>query len=444
MSSIQPQSAKRWRMFFKLDERKTSVKREILAGATGFLAAAYLLIVIPSLLASGGIDKGAATTGTIIVFVFGCLLMGLYGNLPFMVGPGIGGSVLVGVTLAGDNNISWQIGLGIACWSGVLFFLLTVFGLREVVTKAVPQSIKLGLTASIGIFVALLGFRNGDLVLANVRSNALKLGDFYSPEAIIALLGFLIAVALQARKVPGALLIAIIAGTIIGIPLGVTHLPTSFFELPHSISPVIGQADLWGAVHLAFLPYLFIFFASEFFSTMGTTLAVGAEAGLVDEKGNMENISRPFIVDSIAATLGPFVGIPAATALIESSAAAETGGKTGITAIAAGFFFLLTLLLTPLALMIPKAATAPALIIIGLTMFSGLRKIDFSEFTDMLPVLLMVLITLIANSFGTGIAAGLLFYVIIKLVAGKWREVPISLYVIALPLVYYFTTLGGH
>lgn len=445
MSSTQPKHAKSgWQLFFKMHERKTTVKREILAGATGFLAAAYLLIVIPSLLSSGGIDKGAATTGTIIVFVLGCLLMGIYGNLPFMVGPGIGGSVLVGVTLAGDNSIPWQVGLGIACWSGVLFFILTIFGLREVITKAVPQSIKLGLTASIGIFVALLGFRNGGLVIANVRSSSLKLGDFYSPEAIITLLGFLIAVALHARKIPGALLIAILAGTLIGIPLGVTHLPTSFFALPHSITPLLGQVDLWGAVHLAFLPYLFIFFASEFFSTMGTTLAVGGEAGLIDEHGNMENISRPFIVDSIAASLGPLVGIPAATALIESSAAAETGGKTGITAIAAGCFFLLALLLTPIALMIPKAATAPALIIIGLTMFSGLRKIDFSEFTEMLPVLLMVLVTLIANSFGTGIAAGLLFYVIIKMVAGKWREIPLSLYIIALPLVYYFTTLGGH
>lgn len=433
-----------WRRYFKMEERQTTLKREILAGATGFLAAAYLLIVIPSLLSIGGIDKGAATTGTIIVFVFGCLLMGIYGNFPFMVGPGIGGSVLVGVTLASDGGVPWQVALGIACWSGVLFFVLTVLGLREVVTKAVPHSIKLGLTASIGIFVALLGFRNGGLVLANAKSNALQLGNFYSPEAIVALVGFLLAIALQARKVSGALLIAILVGTIVGIPLGVTHLPTSFFQLPHSVGPVLGQVDLWGAINLAFLPYLFIFFASEFFSTMGTTLAIGAEAGLLDEKGNMENISRPFVVDSIAATIGPWLGIPASTALIESSASAEAGGRTGLTAIAAAVFFLLTLLMTPLALMIPKAATAPALIIIGLTMFNGLRKIDFSEFTDMLPVLLMVLITLIANSFGTGIAAGLLFYVIVKLVAGKWREIPLSLYIIALPLVYYFTTLGGH
>jgi len=428
---------------FKLHQRGTRVKTECLAGITGFLAAAYLLIVIPSLLAAGGIDKGAATTGVIIVFVLGSLLMAFYANLPFMVGPGIGGSVLVGITLAGDG-ISWPIALGIACWSGIVFFVMTVLGLREVVTRSVPQSIKLGLTASIGIFVALLGFRNAGLVAASAKTNALGLGDFTAPGALIALLGLLVAVALQARKVPGALLWAILFATLIGIPFGVTHLPQQWFSLPHSVGPLLGKVDLLGAINIAFLPFLFIFFASEFFSTMGTTLAVGGEAGLLDEQGNMPNINRPFVVDSIAAAIGPIVGIPAATALIESSAAAEAGGKTGLTALAAALMFLLMLLFTPIALMIPKEATAPALILIGLNMFSGLRKVDLGNFTDGLPVLMMVMITLISNSFGTGIAGGLLFYVIIKVVAGKAREVPIGLYILAVPLAYYFATLVHH
>ncbi|EIC82354.1 NCS2 family permease [Serratia sp. M24T3] len=428
---------------FKLYQRQTSVKTECIAGITGFLAAAYLLVVIPGLLAVGGIDKGAALTGTIIVLVLGSLLMAFYANLPFMVGPGIGGSVLVGITLAGDG-ISWPIGLGIACWSGILFFLLTVLGLREVVTRSIPQSIKLGLTASIGIFVALLGFRNAGLVIANAKTHALGLGDFTAPGALIALLGLLLAIGLQARRVPGAILWAILLATVAGIPFGITHLPAQWIALPHSLTPLVGKIDLLGAINITFLPFLFIFFASEFFSTMGTTLAVGGEAGLLDEQGNMQHINRPFMIDSIAAALGPIVGIPAATALIESAAAAEAGGKTGLTALAAAVMFLLTLLLTPIALMIPKEATAPALILIGLNMFSGLRKVDLGNFTEGLPVLMMVMATLIANSFGTGIAAGLLFYVAIKVVAGKAREVPISLYVLAIPLVYYFATLTHH
>lgn len=428
---------------FKLRERGTRVKTECLAGVTGFLAAAYLLVVIPGLLAVGGIDKGAATTGVILVFVLGTLLMAFYANLPFMVGPGIGGSVLVGITLAGDG-ISWPVALGIACWSGILFFVMTIFGLREVVTRSVPQSIKLGLTASIGIFVALLGFRNAGLVLANAKTHALALGDFTTPGALIALLGLLVAVGLQARKVPGAILWAILLSTLAGIPFGVTHLPAQWFSLPYSLAPLFGKVDLIGAINIAFLPFLFIFFASEFFSTMGTTLAVGGEAGLLDEQGNMQHINRPFMVDSIAAALGPMVGIPAATALIESAAAAEAGGKTGLTALSAAVMFLLMLLLTPVALMIPKEATAPALILIGLNMFSGLRKVDLANFTEGLPVLMMVMITLIANSFGTGIAGGLLFYIIIKVVAGKAREVPAGLYILAIPLAYYFTTLVHH
>ncbi|WP_159567528.1 NCS2 family permease [Budvicia diplopodorum] len=429
---------------FKLRERNTTVKTETLAGITGFLAAAYLLVVIPGLLAAGGMDKGAVTTGTILVFVFSSLLMALYGNLPFIVGPGIGGSVLVGITLASNEGIGWQMGLGIACWSGILFFLLTVLGLREVVTRSVPQSIKLGLTASIGLFVAVLGFRNAGLVLASAKNNAFMLGDFTSAPALVALSGLLVAITLQARRFPGAILWAILSATAIGIPLGVTKLPDSPFAMPHSLAPVFGHIDLIGAINIAFLPYLFVFFASEFFSTMGTTLAVGGKAGLLDEHGNMKHINRPFVVDSIAAALGPIVGIPAATALIESSASAEAGGKTGLTALAAAVMFLLMLLFTPIALMIPKEATAPALILIGLSMFSGLRKVDLDNFTEGLPVLLMVMITLIANSFGTGIAGGLLFYIVIKVLAGKWKEIPFSLYVLAIPLGYYFTTLVKH
>jgi AGZA family xanthine/uracil permease-like MFS transporter len=442
---INTSSRKSWlERRFSLHARGSNVKTECLAGITGFLAAAYLLVVIPGLLAVGGMDRGAATTGTILVFVAGSLLMALWANLPFIVGPGIGGSVLVGVTLAGSDGVAWQIGLGIAFWSGVLFFFLTRFGLREVVTRSVPQSIKLGLTASIGIFVAMLGFRNAGLVLANAKTNALMLGDFLSPGALVALCGLFMAIALQARRIPGAILWAILFATLVGIPTGVTHLPVNYIALPHSLAPVLGQVDLFGALNIAFLPFLFVFFASEFFSTMGTTLAVGGEAGLLDEEGNMPQINRPFMVDSIAAALGPWVGIPAATALIESSAAAEAGGKTGMTALAAALMFLLMLVFTPVALAIPKEATAPALILIGLNMFSGLRKIDLESFTDSLPVLMMVMITLIANSFGTGIAGGLLFYIMIKLLAGKWREIPVGLWVMAVPLVYYFATLVKH
>ncbi|MGN4152540.1 NCS2 family permease [Burkholderia gladioli] len=426
---------------FALRERRSSVRTEVLAGLTSFLAAAYLLVVIPSLLASGGMDRGAATTATIIVFVLASVLMGLYANLPFLVGPGIGGSVIVGVTLAGAEHVPWQTGLGIACVSGLLFLALTLAGARSMVMRLVPAQIKLGLGASIGLFIAVLGFRNAGMVIVNARTDTLALGDFTRPGTCVALIGLAAAVVLQGRKVPGAILWAILIAAAAGVPLGVTHLPAAWLSWPHPIAPVAFQLDLPGALTLASLPYLFAFFAAEFFSTLGTTLAVGAKANLLDEHANLPNINRPFLVDSIAATLGPLLGIPALTALVESAAGVEAGGRSGLSSLAAAAMFALMLLFVPVALMVTKEATAPALILIGLSMFGTIRQTRFDDFTDALPVLSMVLLTLMANSFGTGIAGGLLCYVLVKLLAGRFREVPLGLVLLAVPLGYYFWTV---
>ena len=426
---------------FALSARNTSVRIETLAGITSFLAAAYLLVVIPSLLATGGMDRGAATTSTIMVFVLSTIFMGLYTNLPFIVGPGIGGSVILGVTLAATEHVAWQTGLGIAFISGVLFLILTLVGARSLVVRLIPQQIKLGLGASIGLFIAVLGFRNAGMVIANAKTNALALGDFSRPGTIVALIGLAAAVVLQGRRVPGAILWAILIAAAAGVPLGVTHLPSSMISFPHDIMPVAFKLDIPSALTVAAIPYLFVFFAAEFFSTLGTTLAVGAKANLLDENANLPNINRPFLVDSIAATLGPVFGIPALTALVESAAGVEAGGRSGLSSLAAAAMFALMLLFVPVALAIPKEATAPALILIGLSMFSTIRHAHFDDFTDAFPVLSMVLLTLTSNSFGTGIAGGLLCFVIVKLLAGRIKEVPWGLVVLAIPLGYYFWTV---
>jgi AGZA family xanthine/uracil permease-like MFS transporter len=429
---------------FALSARNTSVRIETLAGITSFLAAAYLLVVIPSLLATGGMDRGAATTSTIIVFVLSTIFMGLYTNLPFIVGPGIGGSVILGVTLAATEHVAWQTGLGIAFISGVLFLILTLVGARSLVVRLIPAQIKLGLGASIGLFIAVLGFRNAGMVIANAKTNALALGDFSRPGTIVALIGLAASVVLQGRRIPGAILWAILIAAAAGIPLGVTHLPQSMISLPHDIMPVAFKLDIPSALTVAAIPYLFVFFAAEFFSTLGTTLAVGAKANLLDENANLPNINRPFLVDSIAATLGPVFGIPALTALVESAAGVEAGGRSGLSSLAAAGMFALMLLFVPVALAIPKEATAPALILIGLSMFSTIRHAHFDDFTDAFPVLSMVLLTLMSNSFGTGIAGGLLCFVIVKLLAGRFKEVPWGLVVLAIPLGYYFWTVVKH
>jgi AGZA family xanthine/uracil permease-like MFS transporter len=332
--------------------------------------------------------------------------------------------------------------MAIAFWSGVLFLLLTLFGMREVVARLIPAPIKLGLSAALGGFVAMLGFRNAGMVVANPRVNALALGDFSSHGAIVALIGLAVAIALRYRKIPGGILLAIIAATLIGLPLGITKLPARFFGLPHGLGAVSFKLNFLAALKPSLFPYLFAFFAAEFFSTMGTTLAVGDKAGMLDEHGNMPGINGPFVVDSCAATIGPLFGVSSMTALIESATGVEAGGRTGLTNIFTAFLFLATLLFSPLILMIPKEATAPALILVGLSMFANLRKIDLGNLTEGFPAILMVLITLFSNNFGTGIAAGILSYVIVQILASKAREVSLGLYLLTIPLLYFFWTVA--
>ena len=427
---------------FGLTPRGANLRTEIIAGATTFITAAYLVVVIPQTLASAGVDLAAVTVTTIGVFVCATLAMAFYAKFPFVVGPGIGGAAIVATTLALTEGVPWQTGLGIACWSGVAFLLLTLLGLREVVVRVVPVPIKVALSASLGIFIVTLGFRNAGLIVANPKINALTLGNFGSHGAIVALAGLAVVVALHVRKIPGAILLGIVVSTLLGVPLGVTKLPSSLFGLPHSIAPVLFQLDLVSALKPAYFPYLFAFFAAEFFSTMGTTLAVAGEAGLLDKQGNLPGINGPFLVDSCAATIAPMFGVPAPTALIESAAGVEAGGRTGLTSVVTAGCFLLMLVFAPLILAIPREATSPALVLVGLSMFSNLRKINLEHFADAAPPLMTVLLTLYSNNFGTGIAAGILSYVAVQALAGKGRQVPLGLYLIAVPLLYFFITVA--
>ncbi|GAM04759.1 NCS2 family permease [Novosphingobium sp. MBES04] len=424
---------------FALSERGTTPARETLAGLTTFLAAAYLIVVIPSLLSSGGMDRAAVTAGVILVMAIGSLAMAFYANLPFIVGPGIGGSAILGITLAQIEGVPWQTGLGIAAFSGIAFIILTLTGARGMVVRIIPPQIKLGLGASIGLFIAMLGCRDAGLVSVDVARHALKLGDFGQPGPVCALIGLAVAIALQARRVPGAVLAGIIVAALVGVPLGLTRFD-GVFSLPHSPAPVTGKVDMLGAISLVALPYMFTFFASEFFSTLGTTLAIGGKAGLTDKEGNLPQIERPFLIDSLAATLGPLVGVPGGTALVESAAGVEAGGRTGMTPMVAAILFAATLLAMPLAMAIPREATAPALILIGIAMMGTIRQAPGEDTISLFAPIAMMLLTLISNSFGTGIAGGLLVHVLVEVLAGRWRQIPVGLFVLSLPLGYYFYT----
>ncbi|MFJ8673218.1 NCS2 family permease [Streptomyces sp. NPDC093589] len=421
---------------FRLTERGTSVRTEALAGVSMFLASAYVVIVVPGMLAAAGVPHTAATTGVIVTVVLATLFMGLYANLPFVLAPGLGGVALVTVTLIQHDHVPYPVAMGMVFWSGVAFLLLTLLGVRRLVTRIIPDCVRLSIGSAIGLYIAMLGFRSAGLIEAGPKGMAL--GDLSSGAALLALAGLVLVTALASRKIPGTLLITMAVLTIAAIPLGVAEVPGSWFEAPGSLGPVAFHMDILGALKPEYLPYLFALFASEFFSATGVVMAVGQRIGIADEKGEISDVKKPFLVDSVGVIGGSALGGPSVTTYLESAAGADSGGRTGLTSVVTGSLFALLLLFTPLATMIPAAATAPVLIFIGLSMLAGLRKVDMSEPTDAIPAALVVGCTLFWGNFGTGIAAGLTAYVLIKAAAGRFKEIHPGMWVLLPFLLFFF------
>lgn len=422
--------------FFKLSERGTSVRTEVVAGLSMFLAAAYVVVVVPGMLADAGVPRAAATTGVIVTVVLATLFMGLYANLPFVLAPGLGGVALVAVTLIQHDQVPYPVAMGMVFWSGVAFLALTLLGVRQLVTRVIPDSVRLSIGAAIGLYIAMLGFRSAGLI--EFGPKGMKLGDLGSHSAWLAIGGLVVVTALASRKVPGALLITMVALTVVAIPLDVAKVPGSLFELPAGLGPVGFEVDILGALKPDYLPYLFALFAAEFFSTTGVVLAVGERVGLANDKGEIPNVNKPFLVDSVSVIGGSAIGGPSVTTYLESAAGSDSGGRTGLTSVVTGGLFAVLLLLTPLATMIPQAVTAPVLVFIGLGMLAGLRKVDMSDPTDAIPAALVVACTLFWGNFGTGIAAGLTAYVLIKAVAGRFKEIHLGMWVMLPFLLYFF------
>ncbi|MEV0263628.1 NCS2 family permease [Streptomyces sp. NPDC050617] len=426
---------------FRVRARGSSPRTEAVAGLSMFIAAAYAVVVVPGQLAKAGVPHGPVTTAVIIAIVLSTLAMGLFANLPFVLAPGLGGVALLAVTIVGQDHVPWDAALGMVLWSGVAFLLLTLLGIRDLITRLMPQNLKYAISGGLGLFIALLGFKDSGLVVAKPASNALALGDLSEPAALLALAGLVLLTALASRKVPGAFLITIAAVTVAGIPFGVTELPGHFFGAPDSPAPVAFHIDVLGALKPEYFPYIFAFFVSEFFSMTGTLLAVADRAGLTDKDGNLPGIRRPFYVDSAAVIGGAGLGAPSMTAYLESSAGADSGGRTGLSSVVAAGGFAALLLVIPFATLIPSAATAPVLMYIGLTMLGALRNVDFKDPTNAVPAALTVATTVFWGNFGTGIAAGLVAHVLVKAAAGRFREIPWGLWVVMVPLGYYFYTL---
>ncbi len=424
---------------FRLSEHGTDAKTEVSAGITTFMTMAYVVIVHPAIMSGAGMPVGPMTVVTALTTAIFTLLMGLYTNLPFALAPAMGSNAFFAYTLVAAGVVTWQQALAMVFISGVLFILLTVLGFREVIVGMVPTSIKVSIGAAVGLFIAQLGFSGAGFMTFN--NGMLALGDIKAPGALLAIAGFFVTAILMSLKIRGALLWGILATTAIGIPMGITQLPDSIFALPPSIAPVAFKLDILGALKFSLIPSMFVFFSGDFFSTMGTLLGVSSKAGFLDENGDLPNIEKPFLVDGIGTAVGALLGTSTVTTYVESAAGVEDGGRTGLTAVVTAVSFFLLIFLTPIATVIPGQATAPALILIGLLMLPAIKEIDFSDFTESLPAFITILFTAYTFNLANGISLGIITYVVLKLASGRRQEIPVGMYALCVPLLYYFYTL---
>ena len=421
---------------FKLSQHKTNVKTEVAAGITTFMTMAYILIVQPTFMSAAGMDIGAVTVVTALLSAIFSILMGLYTNLPFVLAPAMGSNAFFAYTLVAGGIVSWQTALGMVFISGVLFILLTALGLREVIVSLIPKNVKLAISVAIGFYIVSLGFSNGGLMVIN--GSMIEMGDVTNPAVLLTIIGLVILIFLNARKVKGGILIGIIATTIIGIPLGITQIPHSLVSMPPSIDPIAFKLDIVGSLKWSFFPLMFSFFVGDFFSTLGTLIGVSAKADLLDENGDLPNVNKPFFIDAIATTVGALFGSTTITTFIESAAGVEEGGRTGLTSITAGLCFALTIFLTPIATMIPNQATAPALIMIGLLMISGIKDIELDDFTESFPAFATIVFMIFTSNIANGISIGIISYALTKLLSGRYKEIHWGTYILCIPLIAYF------
>lgn len=442
----------RFSRFFKFEERQTNFKTETIAGITTFMTMAYVLAVQPAALIGFGegvslvdvngvlITKEAILIVTAIVSGLITLFMAFYANMPFALSAGMGTNFILGALLQ-QGELSFGSIMAIVLISGLVFLFLSVVGIREVIVTMIPKNIKVAISTAIGFFIAYLGFKNSGI---GNFTNGIGLGDFSSPSVLLAVAGLLLIAILTAHKVKGAFLIGIVSITLIGIPVGVTNLPSQFFSVPNfdSINNVVFNYDFSQVFTANGFILMFVAFFGDFFSTLGTVLGVGSKAGMLDKDGNLPGIEKAFLADAIGTTVGSLTGVTTITTYVESSAGVEAGGKTGFSSVVVGILFIISAFFAPLFVIIPNAATGPALIFIGFLMIQGFKDIDFSNFVDSFGPFVMIMFTIFTGSIASGLAGGILADIFIKVFSGKAKEVHVGMYILAIPLIVYFVTAG--
>ncbi|MGM5629320.1 NCS2 family permease [Apibacter raozihei] len=426
--------------YFQLKENNTTIKKELTAGLITFLTMSYILIVNPSILSETGMDKEALFTTTAIATIFATLLMGIFAKLPIAQGPGMGLNSFFAFSVVLGLGYSWQFALTAVFIEGIIFILLTFFNIRELIVKSIPKVLKEAIPAGIGLFITLIGLKGAGIIVSNPNT-LVSLGDFSQHSVWMAFTGLLITAVLFARNINGAILVGIVVASLFGFILGDVALPeTSLISLPPSIEPIFGKAiepmmtaQGWKQIFsIDMLLVVFTFLFVNLFDTVGTLIGVVSKIGLTDEEGNFPQMKKALFSDALGTTVGAILGTSTITSYVESASGVASGGRTGLTAVGTALMFILALFLAPLFLMVPAAATAPALIIVGLFMISSVVKINFTDITEGLPAFLTIAFMPFTYSIAEGIVYGMLSYMLLKVFTGKYKEVTPTVYVVSI------------
>ena len=427
--------------FFKLKEKGSSSKTEIIAGITTFFTMVYIVFVNPSVLGDAGMDKQVVFVTTCLIAGFGTIAMGLFSNLPIALAPAMGLNAFFAYVVVGKLGYSWQVGMGTIFWGSVGLLLLTIFQIRYWLMASIPLSLRVGIGAGIGFFIALIGFKNMGLVVAN-PATLVALGDLHSPQVLLGILGFFIIVVLAARNIYSGVLISIAAVTALASYFDESVMFHGIVSMPPALTQVVGQVDIAGALDTALIGIIFSFLLVNLFDSSGTLLGVTDKAGFSDEKGRFPKMKQALYVDSASAVVGSYIGTSAISTYIESGAGVSVGGRTGMTAVVVGLLFLLTIFFSPLAGMVPAYATAGALVYVGILMASSLIKVTWEDLTEATPAFITSAMMPFTYSITEGIAFGFISYCVMKVGTGRWHEVNAPVWVVSVLFLIKFIWIG--
>ena len=424
--------------FFNLKEKNTDFKTEVVAGITTFMTMAYILVVNPSILSETGMNFGAVFTATALASILATGLMGLYARLPFAQAPGMGLNAFFAYTIVISMGYSWRFALTAVFLEGIIFILLTIFNLREAIIDSIPLNIKKAISVGIGLFIAFIGLESAAIVINPESGTILQLGNIIEGQALLAIIGIIVTGILLAKNIKGALLIGIIITTLLGVPLGITELPQRLVSLPPSIEPIFLKFEWHRIISIDMLIILFTLLFMDMFDTVGTLVGVATKAKMLDENGKVPRAKKALLADAIGTTAGACFGTSTVSTYVESAAGVAEGGRTGLTALTTSAMFVLALFLSPIFIMIPSPATAPALIMVGLFMMEPIKEINLEDYTEAIPAFFTIIMMPLSYSISDGIVFGIVSYVILKVFTGQKDEVSLATYIVGILFIIKF------